>query len=522
VTAPARSFPRVRAARLAPAPALRHERLGPALVAAGVFLLHALCWNRYGAFRDELYFIVCGQRLGAGYVDQPPGIAVVARVANALFGTWVPGLRLFPWIATAGAVYLTGRLAARLGGGPAGATLASIAAASSPMLLALGHFLTMNAFEPLLTVALALVLLRLAQGDDPRLWVAAGALAGLAVLFKYTSALLALALVLGMLATPARRALRTTWVLAGAAVGLLAVLPNLAWQAAHGFPFLELVRNGQLRKNAPFTVGGFFLSLFLEPSPLLAPLWVGGLAWLLLAGAPGRRFLGIGAVLYLAFLLASHGKAYYLAPALPIALAGGGAAAAALVRRRAGRVAIGVAFVASGLALAPLAIPLLSERAFVRWQRMVGVRQPPMERSALGPLPQIHADQHGWRELAEAVQAAAATLTPEERVRAVVLGRNYGEAAAIDVYGPALGLPPAISGQNQYWLWGVPAGRGDPAIVISDEHEECGHAFHEKVLVQRLPHSPWVMPYEDERWIWICRGATQPLEALWPQLKRYI
>ncbi|ACG71649.1 conserved hypothetical protein [Anaeromyxobacter sp. K] len=494
----------------------------PRALAALAFALHAACGGRYGIFRDELYFVACGRRLAAGYVDQPPGIAVVARLASELFGTWVPGLRLPAWLASAATVLLAGRLAARLGAGAAGAALASAATLACGVLLALGHYLTMNAFEPLLVLALALLLVRLADGGDPRLWVAAGAVAGLAALFKYTSALVALALLAGVAATSARRALRTRWALAGAAVGLLAVLPNLAWQLAHGLPFLELVRNGQLHKNAPTSPSAFALALLRDANPLLAPLWLGGLGWLVgRPGAPGARALGIGAALYLALLAATGGKPYYAAPVLPLLLAAGGAAAARLLRRPALRLAAPALTVLSVAPALPLALPLLPEPAFVRWQAALGVEPERMERTTYGVLPQIFADQHGWRELVRGVGEAAATLAPAERATAAVFGQNYGEAAAVDVYGADLGLPPAISGHNQYWLWGVPPGRGDPILVISDADEDCGGAFRERVLAARLPSSPWVMPYEDARWIWICRGLRRPLAGLWPALRSY-
>lgn len=486
--------------------------------------LHAACGGRYGVFRDELYFMVCGRRLAAGYVDQPPGIALVARLATASFGTWVPGLRLLPWAAAAATVLLAGRLALRLGAAPAGAALASAGVLGAPVLLGLGHYLTMNAFEPALVLALALVLLRLARGEDPRLWVAAGGIAGLAVLFKYTSALVAVSLLAGLLATPARRALRTRWALAGAAVGLLVVLPNLAWQAAHGFPFLELVRNGQLRKNAPFTVAGFSRGLLLGANPILAPLWLGGAAWLLVARAARPvRFLGAGGVLYVALLVATRGKDYYAAPALPLLFAGGGAAASALLRSGAVRWAWALPAVAllGAVPVIPLALPLLPSDAFVRYQAALGLKPEAQERKAYGALPQIFADQHGWPELAGAVSAALTRLPAEERATAVVYGQNYGEAAAIDVYGPALGLPPAVSGHNQYFLWGVPPGRGDPALVISDEREDCGGLYRERSLAAERPHDPWVMPYEDRRQIWICRGAIRPLRESWSRLRHY-
>jgi len=179
---------------LVPAPEPRLARLGPALAALTTFAVHAACWGRYGLFRDEMYYLVCGQRLSAGYVDQPPGIAVVARLAYSLFGTWVPGLRLFSWIAGAATVYLVGRLAARIARGSAtAATLAAVAASSCLLLLGAPQHLSLNAFEPLLVLAVVHVLLRLTEGGDERLWVAAGGLAGLAVLMKYTAAPLCLA-----------------------------------------------------------------------------------------------------------------------------------------------------------------------------------------------------------------------------------------------------------------------------------------------------------------------------------------
>ncbi|HEY7726634.1 MAG TPA: glycosyltransferase family 39 protein, partial [Anaeromyxobacteraceae bacterium] len=373
-----------------PDTAERWSRRGPLLLAALAFAVHAACAGRYGVARDELYFIVCGQRLAAGFVDQPPGVAVLARAAHGLFGTWVPGLRLLPWLASAATVWLAGRLAARLGAGPFGAALASAGALTAPVLLALGHYLTMNAFEILLATALALVLVRLARGEDPRLFVAAGALAGLAALFKYTSAVLALAWLAGLLATPERRALRTRWALAGAAAGLLAVLPNAAWQAAHGFPFLELVENGRRLKNAPFSAGGFLRALLLDANPLAAPLWVGGMAWLALSRAAGpARFLGLGAALDLLALLATEGKSYYFGPALPALLAGGAAAAERLLRRapvRGGALAL---LLLSGLALAPFAVPLLGEERFVAWQSALGLRPRALERKVQGALPMV-------------------------------------------------------------------------------------------------------------------------------------
>jgi hypothetical protein len=506
-------------------PEPRLARLGPAAAALATFALHAACGGRYGLFRDELYYLVCGERLAAGYVDQPPGVAIVAWAAHALFGTWVPGIRLFAWLATAATVYLAGRLAARLSGGSgAAATLAAVATFSCLVLRGTSAFLSMNAFEPLLLVALVLVLVRLSEGEDPRLWVAAGGLAGLAVLFKYSAAPVALGLLVGLLLTPARRALRSRWALAGAVFGLLVVLPNFVWQASHGFPFLELVRNGVAYKNVALSPLRFLAEVAFEANPGNLPIWLGGLVWLLLApAARSARFAGIGCLLQLLALTFGHGKPYYVAGVLPILLAAGGAASAALIRSRVVPRLYAAGLVVSALVFAPMALPLLPEETFVAYQGALGLTPPATEKLAQGALPQQFADMHGWRALAAGVARVYRSLPPEEQAQVAVLGDNYGVASAVEILGPAYGLPRglAISGHNSFWFWGLPPGRGATLIRVGSPTHDCGLFYEESSIAEQLPHDPWAMPYEDAHTLWICRGPLERLTALPPQLRHF-
>jgi hypothetical protein len=503
--------------------------LGPALVALAALALHAAAWDRYGVFRDELYFISCGERLAWGYVDQPPLIAGVARLAHGAFGLWVPGLRLLPWIASALTVWATGMLALELGAGAAGATLAAVGVLASPVLLALGHYLTMNAFEPLLFVLLAWTLVRLANGASPRLWVAAGALAGLGMQNKYSMGLYAATLGAGLLLTASgRRALATRWTLVGALVAVALVLPNLKWQADQGFPFLELLRNGRLRKNAPFHLGDFAKAQFTDMNPASAILWIPGLAALLL-WRPLRpaRFLGLGFLLLVAAQVAAEAKPYYLAPVFPPLLAAGAALLAALLRpggaggRASWWLAVpAVALLAVLAVAAPIALPLLPVERFVAHQARLGVGTAPTERHRMGVLPQIYADQHGWEAMARAVHEAWMKLPSAERDRAFVFGQNYGEASAVELHGKALGVPPVASGHNGWFLWGLPPGR-DVAIVISDEGETCS-GFASRELLVKMPPDPLAMPYESGRSIWACRTPRRPLSEIWGAVRNYI
>ncbi len=500
--------------------------LGPAVwgVALATLALHLATNGHYGFFRDELYFIACGQRLAWGYVDQPTLIALVARVSSALAGDALVLFRLPAALAHAGLVLLTAQLARALGGARPAALMAGLAVALAPVLLVGGHLLTMNSFEPLLWTGAALLLVRLLQSPAAplRLWLALGAVVGVGLLNKYSMAFWTVALVVGLLATPQRTLLRSRGFLAALGLALLLVLPNVCWQWSRGFPMLELLRAGQAGKNAPFAVGSFLGQQLLLLGPATAPLWLAGLA-ALLAWRPLRpyRALGVGFLVTLALMLVLRAKGYYLAPAYPLLLAAGGCfAEVALPRRaRAGVLALlGVA----GLALAPLGIPVLPVDTYVRYQSALGVEPPRDENHEFNPLSQHFADQFGWPELVDAVAQAVAQLPPEERARAGVYVQNYGEAGALEWLGRERGLPPVLSGHNTYFLWGPRGVTGEVVLVVGEDDEaELRELFREVTLVGRVPRVANAMPYEQALPIHLCRGLKVPLGELGPRVKNY-
>jgi len=503
----------------------RGTRLAPAAAigaAAAALAVHLACGNRYGVFRDELYFLACGRHLAWGYVDQPPLIAWEARLASALLGTSPLGLRLLPYLTHAATVLATALLARRLGGGTFAVALAAVAAFTSPALLGASHLLTMNAADPLLWTALALAVLRAAEGEARGGWLAAGAIAGVGLLNKYTMAFWALALGAGLLATRSRRSLASRWFPLAVLLAAAVALPNVAWQARHGFPMLELLRNGQAYKNAPFGWGAFLLETVLEQNPVALPLWVAGLAWLLRGSGPGRQWLAIAFLAVAAEITLLRGKPYYLGPAFPALLAAGGCAAEQWVRSAAARASAAAALLASGAAIAPLAIPILSPPALVRWQGTLGVRTAPMEQLELGPLPQVFADMFGWPEMVESVARAWRALPPDVRAHAIVYAQNYGEAAAIDLYGPERGLPPAYSGHNSYWLWGPPPEDTRAVLAVGGRAEDHRRSFERVEQVGETPDSPWSMPYERKRPIWLLAGPRAPLRTIWAAVRFYI
>jgi len=225
----------------------------------------------------------------------------------------------------------------------------------------------------------------------------------------------------------------------------------------------------------------------------------------------------------LAVMLAINAKPYYLVPSFTVLLASGAVALERLgpsAAARAARAAALIVLVALGLVAAPLAKALLPEDALVAYSAALGIEAPQEERHEMGRLSQHFADQHGWPELAASIAAVYHRLPAAERERACIFAQNYGEAGAVDLFGPALGLPPAISGHNSYHLWGPRGCTGDIVVVFGGDEREMRAAF------QSLEHAATFtctdcMPYENGTPIWIGRGLSPPLSELWPRLKAF-
>jgi len=285
------------------------------------------------------------------------------------------------------------------------------------------------------------------------------------------------------------------------------------------------MERAQAHKNVAFAPGPFMAQQMLQMGPASLPVWLAGLLWSLLAReARDVRPLGWGYLAALGIMLGTASKPYYLAPAYTALFAAGGVG---IERWTAGlrwmtplRAALAGVVVLGGLLLAPLAKPLLPVETYVRYASAIGVESAPEERHEMGRLPQFFADMQGWREMAAAVAAVASRLPPDERGHTCIFGQNYGQAGAIDLFGPVLGLGPAISAHNSYWLWGPGDCTGDVLIVLADNRERLEELF-EHVELGAVFDCPDCMPYEDDKPIWIVRGLRMPLSELWPQIKHF-
>ncbi len=471
--------------------------------------------------------MAAAQHLSAGYVEFPPFIAIVAAFSRAVFGSAVLAMRLLPALSGAAMVVLTADMVAELGGGLLAQVLAAIAIAFGPVFIGSSGLLTMDIFDQLWWTLAAWVLVRLIKQGQPRLWLAFGLVVGLGLLTKLTVAFFVIALLLGLLLSERRALLFNRWLVIAGLIALAMLSPYLVWQASHGFPVLEYTKSyfssGKTYQATPVE---YFAQQVVAVNPLALPLWLGGLVFLFFtaAGRPYRAFGWAYLFLY-GFFMLQKAKFYWLSPAYPMLLASGSYALERLTAsaRAAGRLrwlssAYLLIVALSGGFLVPFAIPILPPQDFIKLSGGTGgIQSENLQSSAL---PQSFADRYGWREMAMAVKAAYDTLTPQEQTEACIVASNYGEAAAIDFYGPALGLPKAISGHNSYFIWGPQGCTGKVFITVNIPLQDIAGSVES---VEPAGHTAcaYCMPFENNAPIAIARGLKVPIDAAWPGVKKF-
>jgi hypothetical protein len=400
-----------------------------------------------------------------------------------------------------------------LGGSRFAQVVAALAAGIAPIVLIGGAMLTYSDFDMLWWVLIAYLMIRLLQSDDPRWWLGIGAAFGLGLMTKYTILILAAGVAAGVVLTRARRHLISPWLWGGVGVALLIFLPNLAWQVRHDFISLDFLssihaRDVRIGRTSDFVSEQFIFST----NPIALPLWVAGLVYYLFSPA-GRRYGALGWMFVASFalLFAMEGRSYYLAAAYPMLIAAGAIAwekwLGGLSNHRmcivrgitAGALAIG----AAGAAI--LGLPIAPIHSGV-WDFTSGVHD-------------IFAEEIGWPELVETVAGIYNALPAEDQLRAGILTGNYGEAGAINLYGPAYGLPEAISGVNSYWLRGY----GDPppqVLIVLDWHRTS--AFKKCELAGRVTNRYGVENEETSHpTIYLCRAPQRPWPVFWESIKSF-
>jgi 4-amino-4-deoxy-L-arabinose transferase-like glycosyltransferase len=467
------------------------------LIGAGVAVLLAAFASGYGPHRDELYFVAAGRHLAWSYADQGPVTPLIARAMSELSGS-LTVLRLPSALAAGTTVVLTGAIARELGGRPRAQLIAAACTAVASITLVTGHLLSTSTFDLLVWTAVTWLVVRALRTGERWLWPAAGVVLGIGLLNKPLPAFLAAGLLAGVAVAGPRALLRSPWVWAGAAIAVLLWLPWIVWQAGHGWPQLDVSRaiaRGDSASSEPWWAVVPFQLLLV--SPVLAPVWIAGLVRV--ARDPALRFLAWTWAILAVVFMASGGKPYYLAGLLPVLLAAGALTVDAWLGRARVRSALLVAAIAiSGVVSAVIALPVLPA-------------------DAADPVVAVNPDAGetiGWPGFVETVA----------RVRgdtgAVVFTRNYGEAGAVERYGPRYGIRRAYSGHNAYGDWGPPPGAATPVVVVGGTEARAREHFRGCRLAARIGNGAGIDNDEHGAPVLLCEAPRRPWPEAWPALRR--
>ncbi|HTP15569.1 MAG TPA: glycosyltransferase family 39 protein [Streptosporangiaceae bacterium] len=481
----------------------------PVLAIAGALTAVLVAYaGRYGYHRDELYFVQCGKHLAWGYPDQPPFVPLVARLMSDLAAGSLVVLRLPSALAAGAVVLLTGLLTRELGGGRAAQVLACAVIALAPVLAGAGHLLSTTSFNLPVSALLCWLLLRILRTGDQRLWLAAGLVAGAGLLDTDLVAFLILAVCAGLAAAGPRLSLRSGWFYAGGAISLAMWSRYLAWQAGHGWPELAVAHSiaaGRSGTSAPWWL---ILPEQLVLVPVYsAPVWITGLVRLLRdRELRWCRAVGVAYPVLAVLFTATGGKPYYLAVMFPVLLAAGAQPtvdwiARAHTRARQGLLAAGLVLSAAAL---PITLPIV-----------------PVSVVHDTPIVKLNYDAGetiGWPAFVREIAQAYRSLPAAQRSSAIVLTSNYGEAGAVERFGPADGLPPAYSGHDSFWYWGPPPGTATTAVAVGFEKSRLGFCGSLR-QVASLNNHVGVDDDEQGEPVWICAQPSGSWPAIWPSLR---
>jgi 4-amino-4-deoxy-L-arabinose transferase-like glycosyltransferase len=485
------------------------------LVALSVSAFHALTNGNYGFHRDELDFMMSARRLAWGYISYPPFTPFIVRLGLTLFGPSLIGLRIFPALFSGMTVFLVGLMARDLGGRRLAQVVAALAVAISPIAIASSTMVMYFSFDFFFWVWVDFCLVRLIKTEDARWWLGVGAGLGLGMMNKYTVVFLVAALAVAVLFTPVRRYLRSPWLYAGAGLALLIFLPNLIWQIQHHFIALEYLSSIHARDIRWGRADSYLPEqLYATTNPFTLPLWLAGLIVLFFrpAGKPFRALAWIYLTAFLLFLVA-RGRSYYVAAAYMPLLGMGAVWLEGWLGARGsgvGRLARSISYGMLGTGML-LAVVLLSP--------ISPVGSPLF--NITGTLTDAYREMVGWPELVQQVAAVYARIPEAEKPATVVLAGNYGEAGALELYGPHYGLPRIISGANNLWE----SGYGDPApetVVLVGFDAQYAYSLFTACSAEGKVTNPYGVKNEESTshtTIYVCRRPRRPWEELWQTMQ---
>ncbi len=488
-------------------------------------LLHFLTNGQYGYFSDELYYLAAGEHLDWGFAEFPPLTPIIANISRWLLGNSLFAIRLFPAIAGALTVFLTGVMVRELGGRKFAQCLAAIAVILAPGYLFLQTILTMNAFEPLLWMLCAYLAILILKYEAPKLWLIAGLVVGIGLMNKFSIAFFAVSLIIGFLITPARSLLFNQWFWLGCLIAVMICLPTVLWQSQHHWAFLEHQRESNLYEKKPFLQStlDLFLQQIILVNPVALPVWLAGLYYYLFT-SNGRKYCAFGwtFIIILGLFLFFEARYYYLLPIYPMFLAAGAIVFEQFHHHRHLKYTLLCLLITGGVILAPSVLPILPIETLISYSNSI-YRPPSLSRVSQDESAQ--APWHfrlmlGWEDTVSTVATMYHRLSPSEQSQCAILAWRYGDAGAIDFWGQNYNLPKAISGHTGYYFWGARDYSGELVLSVGGSLSFLEQRFDSVEKVATVTHEK-IIGIKSDLPIYLCRGIKKPLKEIWPDFKFY-
>jgi len=476
----------------------------PVAVIAGLMgvLLLAVS-GRYGYFGDELYFVAAGHHFSFSYVDQPPLLPFLALVADTIAPGSLVMLHLPAVLVTVAGIVVAALTARELGGSRRAQLIAAATYATAPLIASGGHLLATSTIDLFFWTVITWLLVRWMRTRQDSLLLWAGLVTAVDLQVKYLIVFFwAIAAVAILIAGP-REIFRSKMLWLGAGIAVLTSVPSVIWQAANGWPQLDMAR--QIAYEEYTGIGGadMFLLLFAVFAGFVGtPLLLYGL-WRS-ARLPQHRFLAITAVALVVVFIATGGHPYYPSGILPVLWAVGAVGLDGPRKRWVPWVAWPALVVTAALAV--VAMPIAPVES-IRGAETSDVTD---------------AESVGWPQMADDVAAAYRALPEGVREHTAIMGDSFWTASVVDVYGPARGLPSAYSPSRGYWYFGVPPESATNVLYIGDNNADVVRKhFAKDTLVATVDNRLDIKNNYQGAPISLFSDKDASWSALWPEIKTY-
>ena len=498
------------------------------LMSAKLFLhFYTNAFAGYGIFRDELYYLACSQHLALGYVDQPPFSIYVLWFFKLFLGKSIFAIRAVTAISGALTIYFTGLIVRRLGGGSIALLLAGCMVLFAPVYMSFSTFYSMNSLDILLWSMAYYMIIRIIQNNTLKDWIIFGLIVGLGMLNKISMGWLAIGFAVGLLISDQRKQLLTIRPWLAGIIALLVFSPFIIWNFTHDMAHLEFIHNATHYKYNGISRFDFISGQLLQINPVSIIIAIAGMIYLFVNKSLKKYnvLAVIPLVTFIILFINGHSKSEYLS-ATYTALFGAGAILMERVFRNRRLMWLPMValflIVSFGLVAIPLAMPFLPEERYIAYAEKLGMKQQSVEGKELSKLPQFFADMHGWEEMAATVAKVYHALPDSEKAETVIFAYNYGEAGAMDYYRDKYDLPPVVCLHNNYWFWSEDEVRRPIKTMIINGGKIQDHKSSLEFVEQVTTYScQYIMPYENNRPIFVAKNFTVPLEKIWATEKHY-